>query len=312
MPISALLGDKRLLFDEAKTAFVMYSIQGRSWIAMGDPVGPDDQATELAWRLQALCQRHGGWPVFYQVAERRLARYVEMGLSLMKLGEEARVSLTAFTLEGRGRAELRNAVRRAEREGATFEVLPHPAVAARLPELRAVSDAWLEEKKVVEKGFSLGFFDPEYLARLPLALVQREGRVVAFANLWPGGDRDELSVDLMRFDRAAAPHGIMDYLFTRLLLWGAAEGYRWFNLGMAPLSGLGERDAEPLWNRLGGFVFHHGESFYNFEGLRHFKEKFNPIWEPRFLASPAGLALPAVLGDLVTLIGGGFGRWLRR
>lgn len=135
---------------------------------------------------------------------------------------------------------------------------------------------------------------------------------MAFANLWPGGDRHELSIDLMRYDPATAPHGVMDFLFTRLFLWGAGEGYAWFNLGMAPLSGLGQREAGPLWNRLGGFVFRHGDSFYNFEGLRRFKEKFEPVWEPRFLASPAGLALPGIVADLINLVGGGLGGLLRR
>jgi phosphatidylglycerol lysyltransferase len=304
----ALLGDKRLLFNEDKTAFVMYATEGRSWIAMGDPVGLEAAGTELGWRFQSICQRHGGWPVFYQVEESRLGRYVEMGLSLMKLGEEARVPLEGFSLEGPRRAELRQALRRAAREGAGFVTVPREEVRSLVPELAAVSDAWLREKKGAEKGFSLGFFDAEYLCRCPLALVRKEGRIVAFANLWPGGEKEELSIDLMRYDPTAGLHGVMDYLFTSLMVWGAAEGYRWFNLGMAPLAGLDERQEGPLWNRLGAFIFRHGENFYNFEGLRRFKDKFEPIWEPRYLAVPAGLALPAVLRDLVALISQGSGQ----
>ncbi len=76
---------------------------------------------------------------------------------------------------------------------------------------------------------------------------------------------------------------------------------------MAPLAGLDEREDGPLWNRLGAFIFRHGEDFYNFEGLRRFKEKFEPVWEPHYLASPAGLALPGVLTDLIPLISGSRG-----
>jgi phosphatidylglycerol lysyltransferase len=301
----ALLGDKRLLFNEHKTAFVMYATEGRSWIAMGDPVGPETEATELGWRFQAICQRHDGWPVFYQVCATHLGRYVEMGLSLMKLGEEARMPLAGFSLEGRRRADLRQSLRRATREGAEFEIVPPTGVGALITELEPVSDAWLSAKKSTEKGFSLGFFDAEYLRRCPLAVVRREGRIVAFANLWPAGGKEELSIDLMRYDPLAAPHSVMDYLFTSLMVWGAGEGYRWFNLGMAPLAGLNEHAEGPLWNRLGGFIYRHGENFYNFTGLRHFKEKFEPVWEPRYLASPAGLALPAILKDLVAIVSRG-------
>ncbi len=84
----------------------------------------------------------------------------------------------------------------------------------------------------------------------------------------------------------------MDYLFVELMLWGRAQSYEWFNLGMAPLSGLDVGPLAPLWNRLGTLVFRHGEHFYNFQGLRQYKEKFHPQWEPKYLASPGGLRLP--------------------
>jgi phosphatidylglycerol lysyltransferase len=134
--------------------------------------------------------------------------------------------------------------------------------------------------------------------------VRVGGAPVAFANLWPTATREELSVDLMRFS-PDAPNGTMDYLFIELMMWGKGQGYRWFNLGMAPLSGLETRALAPVWQRLGGFVYRHGEAFYNFEGLRRYKGKFDPVWEPRYLASPRGLQLPAVLLDLSTLISGG-------
>jgi lysylphosphatidylglycerol synthetase-like protein (DUF2156 family) len=122
--------------------------------------------------------------------------------------------------------------------------------------------------------------------------------------LWAGAAREELSMDLMRH-LPDAPAGIMDYLFVRLMLWGKSEGYAWFNLGMAPLAGLENRALAPLWTRLGGWVFRHGEQFYNFQGLRQFKEKFDPVWEPKYLASPRGAALPRVLANLSSLIAGG-------
>jgi phosphatidylglycerol lysyltransferase len=74
---------------------------------------------------------------------------------------------------------------------------------------------------------------------------------------------------------------------------------------MATFSGLQDRALAPLWNRAGAFVFRHGEHFYNFQGLRQYQEKFDPEWEPRYLASPAGLALPRILTNLAALISGG-------
>jgi phosphatidylglycerol lysyltransferase len=220
------------------------------------------------------------------------------------------VDLTTFGLEGSSRADLRQAHRRAIRDGATFEMLPRTEVNAVLPQLRAVSDAWLEEKKTAEKRFSLGFFEERYVANFDVGVVRSQGAVVAFANLWRGGSA-ELSVDLMRYD-SGAPKGVIDYMLIECMLWGKAQGFRWFNLGMAPLSGLEDHALAPAWHKLGRMVQRYGENFYNFEGLRKFKEKFDPVWRPRYLAAPDGFAMAGALLDVTALISGGVRNVLRK
>ena len=96
------------------------------------------------------------------------------------------------------------------------------------------------------------------------------------------------------------------------MLWAKAEGYRHFSLGMAPLSGVTASPTAPLWNRVGAFVYDHGERLYGFQGLRAFKEKFDPHWEPRYLACEGGLALPRVLTDISALVAGGYRRIFTR
>ncbi|HLJ19022.1 MAG TPA: phosphatidylglycerol lysyltransferase domain-containing protein, partial [Stellaceae bacterium] len=301
---AALTGDKRLLFSDAGDAFLMYQIARHNWIALGDPVGSRAGAEELVWRLREMSDYHGAQTVFYQVCAERLALYVDLGLAALKIGEEARIALGEFSLEGGARADLRQAHRRALRDGATFEVVPPEGVDALLPALKRISDAWLAAKSTGEKRFSMGAFSPQYLRQFPLAIVRSEGIPTAFANLWTTGTRAELSVDLMRFG-PDAPRGAMDYLFIELMMWGRREGYRWFNLGIAPLSGLEAHPLAPAWHRVGNFIFRHGEHFYNFEGLRRYKSKFAPIWEPRYLAARGGIALPRVLVDVSVLIAGG-------
>jgi len=296
----ALLGDKPLLFSPSGNAFLMYGVEGRSWIAMGDPIGPDDEKQELIWNFRELCDLHAGWPVFYEVQRQNLHFYLDLGLTLLKIGEEARVPLEGFSLDGGDRKWMRKMQRRLEAEGCAFEIInPGPVI----EELRVISDAWLAEKRTREKGFSLGFFSEQYIRRCPVAVVRRENQIVAFANLWEGAG-EELSVDLMRH-LPDAPAGVMDYMFVHLILWSQQQGYRWFNLGMAPLSGLENRSLGTLWNRVGSLAYRFGENFYNFQGLRQYKEKFDPVWEPMYLASPGGLALPRILTNLAALISGG-------
>lgn len=300
----ALLGDKTLLFNDARTAFIMYAVAGKSWIALGDPIGPQSEHQELVWHYYELCRQHEGWPVFYEVGHETLYLYLDIGLTLLKIGEEARVDLHQFSLEGKARSGLRYSHRKAEKDGCSFSIAPAAEVGGLLPELRTISDTWLSGKKVREKKFSLGSFQPEYLQANPVALVHRDGRLIAFANFWLGAEKEEASIDLMRF-LPEAPNGTMDYLFISLLLWAQEQGYHWFNLGMAPLAGLANRPSAPLWHRAGSLLYLHGEHFYNFKGLRAYKEKFNPVWEPRYLASPGGLALPRIMTSLTTLISGG-------
>ncbi|HEY5998304.1 MAG TPA: bifunctional lysylphosphatidylglycerol flippase/synthetase MprF [bacterium] len=300
----ALLGDKALLFSRSGAAFLMFGVQGRSWVALGDVVGPAGEAAELLWAFRDLADRHDGRPVFYEVGAELLPLCLDLGLRPLKIGEEARVPLPDFSLEGGAHKGLRHAHHRAAAAGCVFEVVPAETVPALLPEMRRVSDEWLAGRNTREKGFSLGSFRDEYLRRFPAALVRRAGQLVAFANIWPGGGREELSIDLMRH-AAEAPPGVMDYLFVELLLWGRAAGYRWFNFGMAPLSGLEDRSLAPLWNKVGAFIYLHGGPFYNFVGLRAYKEKFGPVWSPRYLAIHGGLSAPRALADIAVLVSGG-------
>jgi phosphatidylglycerol lysyltransferase len=300
----ALLGDKTLLFNESNTAFLMYGVEGRSWISMGDPVGDDTEKQELIWKFRELCDMHAGWTVFYEVQRRNLHLYLELGLTLMKIGEEARVDLQQFALEDTSRKWMRKTQRYVENQGCSFEIVPAECVPAILPELRAISDAWLSEKKTREKGFSLGSFSGDYICRFPVAIVRKGGMIEAFANIWTSGQSEELSLDLMR--QVERPvNGVMDYMFINVILWGKQEGFHWFNMGMAPLAGLENRHLGPIWQRVGALAYRFGENFYNFQGLRQYKDKYDPIWEPTYLASPGGFALPRILTNLAALISGG-------
>ncbi len=296
-----LTGDKAVLRDDARKGFVMMQRYGGSLIAMGDPVGPADTARELIWRFREEADRLGLRPVFYQVGEAYWQTYLDQGLTLVKLGEEAMVSLRDFQLEGRERADLRQAWNRGKRAGLRFRVIPAAEVEALLPTLHSISQQWLEDKSGEEKGFSLGSFDPAYLRRLPMALVEAGGRIVAFANLWQAPQGRELSVDLMRY-LPDAPKGTMDFLFIEIFLWGRAHGFERFSLGMAPLSGLSQHRLAGRWNRFANLVVRHGERFYGFSGLRRFKAKFSPTWRTRYLAAPGGMHLPAALLDATRLI----------
>lgn len=310
-PFLVYLRDKALLFNEARTAFVMYGVQGRTWVALGDPVGPGDQLNDLVRRFLERCDDFGGVPVFYEVDQAHLHRYADFGLTFVKLGEEAKVDLSTFRLEGGHGSKYRQVVRRLEKDGCSFRIVDQPDVPAIMPQLRAVSDDWLAAKASAEKGFSLGFFDEAYVSRFSVAVIEHGDRILAFANIWAGPGTVELSIDLMRHHRDA-PKNVMEALFVHLMTWGKEQGYQWFGLGMAPMAGFETSPVASVWNRLGAFIYAHGDAIYSFQGLRAYKDKFNPVWEPHYLAYPGGLHLPRIVADVAALVAGGYMRIFRK
>jgi phosphatidylglycerol lysyltransferase len=297
------MGDKRLMFSESGKAFIMYGIQGRSWIALFDPVGPKEEVPELVWRFVEEARSKGGRAVFYQISPALLPYCADAGLRAFKLGELAVVDLSKFDLKGPRLAALRQAGSKGVREGLEFDVILQPDVMASIGQLKQVSDSWLESHNTREKTFSLGAFREDYVAAQPVAILRKDGRVVAFATLAITDTKQEATIDLMRF-APDAPKGSMDFLFVRIMEYLRDAGYSEFNLGMAPLSGMSQREVAPVWDRLGSVVFEHGERFYNFKGLKAFKSKFQPRWEPRYLA--AATVGPAIaMMDATLLIGGG-------
>lgn len=318
----SMLGDKQLLFSESKNSFIMYQIHGRSWIVMSDPIGDTDEFAELIHQFIELCYSFGGTFVFYEVSNAYRSIFLRHDIQLLKIGEEAIVDLDNFSLQGSKQSKFRQIVNRGTRDGLVFEVISSSQVPAIISELKAISDIWLADKHSAEKGFSLGYFDEDYLKRFDCALVRYEGEIVAFANIWQSGLQQEASIDLMRYKNVNDAEGkevknLMDFLFINLFMWAKESGFHHFSLGMAPFTGLdsqsdkvvsddsnlqpsdaqtsvanGEEDIEVIgakWRYVTNNVTKYGKRYYNFTGLRQFKEKYNPVWESRYIGIRTGL-----------------------
>ncbi|MCA1936212.1 MAG: phosphatidylglycerol lysyltransferase domain-containing protein [Asticcacaulis sp.] len=299
----ALTGDKHILWNEARTAFAMYGVAGRNWVVLSAPVGPPEEVQKLGWRLKEMAALANAKLSIYRVTTEFLPLAIDLGLRPFKIGEEALVPVQSFDLAGKKGYSFRQVWRKFEQAEAQFEVLHPEAVETHLPRLKAISDAWLEEKKGKEKGYSLGYFDPDYIRLTPIAVIRIGGEIMAFANLWAAEGRTSLSLDLMRYAPEAPPN-IMEYLFLRLIFYARDEGYQWFSLGMAPLGGLEARPLSPMWNKIAALIYAYGGEMYNFDGLRAYKEKFKPVWKPIYFAVSGNEAalMPALLA--VVQLGG--------
>jgi phosphatidylglycerol lysyltransferase len=297
------MGDKLLQFSANANSFVMYRKLGRSWIALFDPIGAELESGDQIWNFIDKVERHGGRVAFYEVRPENLPLYLDAGLRAWKVGECAVVDLRDFDLETPQRSKLRQALKRGERDGLTFSIVEKNALPDIYSALEQVSTSWLEHHNTREKAFSLGAFSRDYVAAQPVAVVRFQGEVVAFATLQVTNRKVEVSIDLMRH-LASAPKSCMDFLFCHLLLHFKQQGYQRFSLGMAPMSGMPQHRLANRWHKLAQFIYTYGERFYNFQGLRSFKQKFGPEWEPRYLVTSPGYMPIMALKDIAVLVSG--------
>jgi phosphatidylglycerol lysyltransferase len=288
-----LLDDKRYFFS-AGGAVVAYGIKGRVAVSLGDPIGSPQETVVAISEFKNFCNHNDWLPAFYQVFPDYLEGYQRERFECLCLGHEAIVHLDRFSMEGKTGKPLRTATNRLTREG--YEaIFHHPPIADELlRELRAVSDEWLTMVHGSEKRFGLGWFDDDYIRNGPVAAIHGPGgEVTAFTNLIPEYQCNEATIDLMRRRREVVP-GTMDYLFAAIFQWSRSQGYDTFNLGLSPLSGVGEHSGDPVIERALHYIYKNINQFYNFQGLHEFKEKFNPEWSPRYLIYPGITNLAAV------------------
>lgn len=298
----AMMGDKALMFSPSGESFLMYANRGRSWIALYDPVGPSHEWPDLLRRFLAMVAEEGGRAAFYHVRPDHLSLYIDAGLQISKIGEEARVDLAAFSLTGARRSHLRYALKRGARDGLSFALLAPAAAGEVMPAIEEISDAWLVARKTREKGFSVAAFDRDYLAIQSMAVVSLEGTPIAFASVMMAGQ--DATVGLMRHISDVSAY-TMEFLFTSLLLALKDTECRALSLGTAPLSGLTRAPLGSRWSGVAQLLWRHGTPLYNFKGLRTFKGKFDPAWEPRYLAVSGSFGPYMALADAAVLASGG-------
>ncbi len=304
----ALFEDKSYFFSPGGSV-IAYAERGRGVIALGDPIGPLEDAAAAIREFRVFCVQNDWSPAFVSVLPDALESYREAGFDCLCLGQEAIVDLATFTLAGSAYKNVRNAVAKMGRLGYRAEMHNPPLDDKLIHELRAISDEWLTMMHGGEMHFSDGWFEDDYIRNSPvMAIHAANGEITAFANLLPEYQKNETGLDLMR-RRREMENGTMELLFTSLLEWAKAQGYASFSLGLAALTGIGEHSDDPQVERALRRLSEYFKRFINFRGLHSFKEKFNPRWEPRYLVYPGTVSLPSVVTTLLRVHSDGNFLW---
>jgi phosphatidylglycerol lysyltransferase len=286
--------DKSFFMIPGSDIFLSYRVGGRYALVFGDPVGPEEEMERIVREFAELC-RGNDWRLgIHQALPDFLPVYHRLGFKKLKIGDDAIVDLTRENLQDYLLAKFHHTFARLEKKGFRAEYHAPPITDEIFSSVRAVSDEWLTIQGRRERGFTLGKFDPDYVRSTPLFTVSDpDGRIQAFANIIPSFRKGDTTVDLMR-RREHTQSGVMDFLFVKLLLRSAEEGFKTFNMGMAPMAGFQEREEATAEERAIHAFFQNLNFLFSYRGLRSYKAKFADIWEPRYLIYQNALDLPGL------------------
>lgn len=289
----ALLPDKAYFFSDEGNAVLAFKVVGSTAVVLGDPIGDEAQFGELIRAFREHCELDGWALAFHQATPRYLELYAKHGLKSLKIGEEGVVDLATFTLSGTAAKHLRATMNRFKREGYRAEVLAPPHHPDVLHQLKQISDAWLAHGGRRERTFTLGQFDVATLQECPaMAARGPDERIVGFANIIPSYQSSEGTFDMLRY--LEEPKAVADFLCIAMIDYFRERGFTGMSLGLSPFSGLDvERPKSPA-ERAMSLLYRRGTFLFRYTGLRGFKEKFQPAWEPRYLIYSSELQLPGI------------------
>jgi phosphatidylglycerol lysyltransferase len=319
----ALSRDKSYFWSETGQTMMAYRVVNGVALALGDPIGLEEEHESLVQSFLAYCHRQD-WPVaWYQASERMRELCQAQGLHAFKIGEEAIVDTALFTLQGKRGAPVRHSVARAEREGLSAQYWQGEAIPQALfADMQRISAEWLATRNVkTQMGFSMGRFPADWSKELlTVVALGANGRVEAFLTWTPLYAGDGWALDIMRRGKQATP-GVMELLISHSIEWAKARGYTKMSLGLAPLAGLGGETLSATCNpaeceqrtrstslleRSAAFLHRRGIVLDTYRSLYAFKAKFQPTWESRYLIASEGQALPRILLALARLHGTGW------
>jgi phosphatidylglycerol lysyltransferase len=290
----ALLADKHYYFS-CDGHVIAYRVEGRTAIALGDPIGPGTSLDVAISEFVSHCKKNDWIPAFHMIHEESLDTYQSEGYKSIRIGQVGVLSLKDFAIGGKKRRYIQSILADMEDTGFHWELVKPPIPRKFVDTLGIINDAWLTDMRTSEMRFSVGWFYDEYVSSYPLLILRDQNNYrVAFTNILSDSSSDEIILDMLRFQPYVHPD-IDKYLLVALIEWAQTEHYEKLNLGLSKLSGKNGNHSDSLAERGLHYMYEHIESFERSTSLHEIKEKFKPQWEPRYLAFPDYGSFPAVV-----------------
>jgi lysyl-tRNA synthetase, class II len=299
----ALRRDKGVVFSPSGKAAVCYRVVSGVMLASGDPIGDVEAWPGAIERFMDEAKAHSWTPAVMGCSETGGEVWTrETGLDALELGDEAVVDVADFSLTGRAMRNVRQMVKRIERNG--YET--------RVRRARDISDEELEQIRLAaadwrgtdtERGFSmaLGRIGDPADGDAVIATAHKEdaespyGDLKAIIHFVPWGT-DGMSLELMRRDRSADP-GMNELLIVASLqaspglkIERVSLNFAMFRSALARGEKIGAGPVLRMWRGLLVFL----SRWFQIESLYKFNAKFQPRWEPRFVVFRNTRDLPRI------------------
>lgn len=282
--------DKAYFFNQSRSAALAYHTARSIALVVGDPAGKPSEFERLLLDFSNYCRANDWEPALVHTEKTYASLYLRLGFESQKIGDEAIVDIEHFVKNVATNKYFRHIRNKFERQKYACELLTPPHSPALIARLKEISDDWLKIPGRAERGFMMGYFSEDYMQQCPVAIIRDEvGTILAFINQIPSFNEREANFDFLRHSRTS-PGNINDFLMQNFISLLHKQGIKKINIGLAPLTGLQQQGINNgAIDTIMIFVYSNGNRFYSFQGLKKFKDKYEPNWESRYIVYRGGL-----------------------
>ena len=265
-------------------------VDGRFWHIAGGLLALESAKQELVNRLVEVSVKANKAVILYNVLEEDARRFEAAGWLVNKFGEEPLLDLKQPLWSGKPfewvRRQANFCVRAgvAVREVCNFD--EQQAVATDL--LQIMQDDLAGRTFDTPLRLLEGQFDPRNLKRRRLFIAQNsDGLVEAFLAASPiqGGQTWAFETYRKRLD---ATRGVTPYLFKKVADQLQAEGVQQVSLCLVPGRNIKDTCIKPgdwMLEKTLSFWYHRMGAIFNVQGQDHFKSRFRPTYQNRFICA---------------------------
>ncbi|MFJ5988716.1 phosphatidylglycerol lysyltransferase domain-containing protein [Lentzea sp. NPDC092896] len=288
-------GNQYWFTPDGETA-IAYRVVATIALTVGDPIGP--ARVDAVRGFAEFCAQNGWTPCLYSVGAETRAAVESLGWSAVQVAEDTMIELDQLSFTGKKWQDVRTALNKAAKAGITAEWCTYAdAPYAITDQIRSISAEWVADKGLPEMGFTLGGLEELAGDGVRCLLAVDGDRTVHGITSWlpvyADGEVVGWTLDFMR-RRTHGFRGSMEFLIASAAQQLQAEGARFLSLSGAPLARLDRGERPRALQRVLDFTGQVLEPVYGFRSLFAFKAKFQPTYQPMFMAYPDSAALPRI------------------